>query len=435
MNQSKAIIVVENREALRVAASAARISTQQGTAMEMFEGSRGDERDLKLIGKVLSSGHKSVIEHQTFSVAFNDVSVLVEQFVIECRLASFTVKSRRYVDFAGAGFVVPDGLDEAQERLYRETMQARFADYERLMALGVPKEDARFLLPYCLRSNFYMTLNARELIGLICAMLYGRGKGSIEIEALGAQLKAQFDVLYPGVIDKEAARYPGFAPMALSEEIRRGTAREGDAELLNACDGAADFLKQICAFTGRLDGNAVALLTDARPRELEMVRYTFRVKRVSLACVTHFTRHRMVSLLVPPVVRGLAEGDYVLPETVKAIPEAEAVYRAAFEAQALAARQACEMGVSMQDLSYFALSGHEIDLVLAMNLRELTHFMRLRTCNRAQWEIRGVAWKMLKLLCDKEPEIFTHIGPSCAYGPCPEGKMSCGKPFRGMENG
>ena len=434
MNQSKAIIIVENREALRVAASAARISTQQGTAMEMFEGSRGDERDLKLIGKVLSSGHKSVIEHQTFSVAFNDVSVLVEQFVIECRLASFTVKSRRYVDFAGAGFVVPDGLDEAQGKLYRETMRARFTDYERLLALGVPKEDARFLLPYCLRSNFYMTLNARELIGLVCAMLYGRGKGMTEIEALGAQLKEQFDALYPGVIEREATRYPECAPMALPETIRQGTARKGDAELLNTFEDAAGFLKEMCAFTGRLDGDIIALLTDARPRELEMVRYTFRVKRVSLACVTHFTRHRMVSLLVPPVVRTMAEGDFVLPETVKAIPEAEAVYRAAFEAQARAARQARDMGISMQDLSYFALSGHEIDLVLAMNLRELAHFMRLRTCNRAQWEIRGVAWKMLKLLCGKEPELFTHIGPSCAYGPCPEGKMSCGKPYKRIRN-
>ena len=190
----------------------------------------------------------------------------------------------------------------------------------------------------------------------------------------------------------------------------------------------------MCAFTGRLDGDIIALLTDARPRELEMVRYTFRVKRVSLACVTHFTRHRMVSLLVPPVVRAMAEGDFVLPETVKAIPEAEAVYRSAFEAQARAARQARDMGISMQALSYFALSGHEIDLVLAMNLRELAHFMRLRTCNRAQWEIRGVAWKMLKLLCGKEPELFTHIGPSCAYGPCPEGKMSCGKPYKRMRN-
>lgn len=430
MNQSKAIIVVDNREALRVAASAARISTQQGTAMEMFEVSKGDERDLKLIGKVLSSGHKSVIEHQTFSIAFNDVSVLVEQFVIECRLASFTVKSRRYVDFAGAGFVVPDGLDEAQGKLYRETMRARFADYERLMALGVPKEDARFLLPYCLRSNFYMTLNARELIGLICAMLYGRGKGMIEIEALGAQLKEQFDAMYPGVIEREAARYPGCAPMALPKDIRQGTARGGDAELLNAFDGAKDFLKAMCAFTGRLEGDTVALLTDARPRELEMVRYTFRVKRVSLACVTHFTRHRMISLLVPPVVRALAEGDYVLPDSVKAIPEAEAVYRNAFEAHTRAAQKARDMGVSMQDLSYFALSGHEIDLVLAMNLRELVHFMRLRTCNRAQWEIRGVAWKMLELLCGREQEIFTHIGPSCAYGSCPEGKMSCGRPWK-----
>ena len=175
MNQSRAIIIVENREALRVAASAARISTQQGTAMEMFESSMGDERDLKLIGKVLSSGHKSVIEHQTFSIAFNDVSVFAEQFAIESRLASFTVKSRRYVDFVGAGFVMPEGLNEAQRALYVQTMNRRFADYERLMALGVPKEDARFLLPYCLRSNFYMTLNARELIVLVCAMLYGRG--------------------------------------------------------------------------------------------------------------------------------------------------------------------------------------------------------------------------------------------------------------------
>jgi len=440
VKQSKAIIIVENREALRVAASSARISTQQGTAMEIFEDSRGDDRDMRLIGKVLSSGHKSVIEHQTLSVAFENVSVLVEQFVIEARLASFTVKSRRYVDFAGAGFVVPDGLTEGQSALYRRTMAARFEDYQALLEMGVPKEDARFVLPYCLRSNFYMTLNARELIGLACAMLYGRGKGYPEIEALGAQLKAQFDALYPGVIDSEAARYPRYEPMALPNEICRGTDREGDAELI---DGPADAESLFCSmldFTGRYptrtydDANRFKwnLLTDARPRELEMVRYTFRVKRVSLACVTHFTRHRMVSLLVPPVVRGLADGDYVLPETVKANPEAMSLYRRAFGDQCAAAQEARSLGVAAESLSYFALSGHEIDLMLSMNLRELIHFMKLRTCRRAQWEIRGVAWKMLKLLCDREPELFRYIGPSCVYGKCPEGKMTCGKPYKSI---
>lgn len=435
MNQSMVRIVVENREALRAAAASARISTQQGTAMEIFEKSLGDERDLKLLNKVLSSGHKSVIEHQTFTLAFNDVSVLAEQFLIECRLASFTVKSRRYVDFGSAGWVCPEGLTDEQKALYDGAMKARFEDYGKLMELGVPKEDARFVLPYALRSNFFMTLDARELIALACAMLYGRGRGFDEIESLGRQLKDQFDVLYPGVIDEEARRYPHYEPMPLPEEICLGTDREGGAELIDAPRDTEGFLDAVYDFTGRFQaGDAAAhrraMFTDARPRELEMLRYSFRVKRVSLACVTHFTRHRMLSLLVPPVARALAEGDYVLPETVKAIPEAEAVYRHAFESQGRAAQRALAMGVPMEALSYFALSGHELDLMLSINLRELIHFMKLRTCRRAQWEIQDVAWKMLELLRQGEPEVFGCLGPSCVYGPCPEGKMSCGRPYR-----
>lgn len=437
MNKSRAIIVVQNREALRVAASAARISTQQGTAMGIFDNSRGDERDLKLIHKVLSSGHKSVIEHQTFSIAFNDVSVMVEQFVIEARLASYTVKSRRYVDFSGAGYVVPEGLTDVQRKLYDATMQSRFRDYQRLLDLGVAKEDARFVLPYCLRSNFYMTVNARELIALICAMLYGRGRSFAEIEDLGLQLKTQFDALYPGVIDRERLRYPSYEAMPMVAQICRGSAKSGDAELIHAPEDAIGLLEQMFAFTGRFaegdraDGSHdwQAILSDARPRELEMLLYTFRIRRVSLACVTHFTRHRVASILIPPIANALAVGDYVLPKTVQDIPEAEQVYRDAFQAQAAAAAQAQQLGLGPQALSWFALSGHEIDLMLSMDLRELIHFMKLRACNRAQWEIRGVAWKMLSLLRAQTPELFRFIGPSCVYGPCPEGRMSCGRPY------
>lgn len=441
MNRSRAIIVNKNPEALRVAAGSARISTQQGTAMEIYGRSLGDEKDLNLMNKVLSSGHKSVIEHQTVNIAFDNVSVLAEQFVIECRLASFTVKSRRYVDFGEAGWVCPEGLNDAQRAIFNETMAARFEDYRRLMALGVPKEDARFVLPYCLRSNFFMTVNARELIALTCAMLYGRGKGFAEIEALGRQLKAQFDGMYPGVIDAEAKRYPKYEPLPARADIARGADRAGDAELIDAPRDAEDLLGMALEFSGRFQPKAFpdarrenlrALLTDARPRELEALNYTFRVRNVSLACVTHFTRHRMVSLMVPPVVKALCDGDYVLPETVKALPEAEALYRRAFDAQYEAARRAAEAGVSVETLSYFALSGHELDLLLTLNAREIVHFMKLRTCRRAQWEIRGVAWRMLEALRESCPEIFGHIGPSCVYGKCPEGRMSCGQPYKSI---
>ena len=435
MKQSKAIIVVENPQALRVAASSARISTQQGTAMEIFENSRGDERDLKLIGKVLASGHKSVIEHQTFSIAFNDVSVLVEQFVIEARLASFTVKSRRYVDFAGAGYVVPEGMDDVQQALYDAAMTARFEDYQALMDLGVPKEDARFVLPYCLRSNFYMTVNARELIALVCAMLKGRGVGYREIESLGTQLKAQFDALYPGVIDAELKRMANCAPMPLPRGIEAPHEAAGDAELVGGPSNAEAMLKAALAFSGRFDAHdglnrdtMRALLTDARPRELELLNYVFKVKNISLACLTHFARHRIQSPVIPQVAAALAGGSYVIPDSVRAIPEAETRYRRAFEAQADAARRALALGVSPQDIGYFAMSGHQLDILLGMNARELMHFMKLRTCSRAQWEIRGVANRMLECLKGQLPELFGLYGPSCRFGPCPEGRMSCGKP-------
>ena len=437
MNNSQAVIIVKNREALRVAASSARISTQQGTALEIYDRSLGDEKDLRLIDKVLSSGHKSVIEHQTFSVAFNNVSVMVEQFVIEARLASYTVKSRRYVDFAEAGFVVPDGLTGARRDAYAATMAARFGDYEKLLALGVPKEDARFVLPYGLRSNVFMTLNARTLIALTCAMLAGRGKGFAEVESLGRQLKAQFDELYPGVIDGELKRYPGCAAAPLPTKIEPPHVGVGGADILSGTAGAPALLEAVMGFSGRFEpeagrymtrANLRSLLMDARPRELELLNYVFGVRRISLACLTHFVRHRVDSPIVPTVLAALSGGSFVLPETVKAIPEAEALYRAAFEDQARAAREALDASVCPQDLSYYALSGHQLDILLGMNAREILHFMRLRTCSRAQWEIRAVAGEMLRRLQAEFPALFEMYGPSCRFGPCPEGRMSCGKP-------
>ena len=66
-------------------------------------------------------------------------------------------------------------------------------------------------------------------------------------------------------------------------------------------------------------------------------------------------------------------------------------------------------------------------MVVTMNARELNHFFALRCCNRAQWEIRDVAWQMLKLAHEAAPALFDECGPECLRGCCPEGKMCCGR--------
>lgn len=444
MNQSIAKIINPNINGLAIVASAARMSTQQGTAMDVFARSGDHQKDMNLVGKVLASGHKSVIEHQTLSVAFNDVSVMVEQFVIEFRLASYTVKSRRYVDFSDAGYVMPAELTGELADFYARRMNALFSDYEKLLSTGVPKEDARFLFPYSLRSNFFMTINARELIHMICTMLRGRGARFEELHNLGQQLKAQFDELYPGVIDAEAARYNHFEEEVLPTAFHSGKIVSGHADLIGSPSNAEELLESAMEFSGRFtasDGrfftseNMRLLRNDLRPRELEMLNYTFRICDISLACLTHFTRHRMQSSLIPSVIRALSKGDYILPESIAAVPEAEAIYRKAFEDQAAFATEMLAGGASKELLAYCAMSGHVLDILMTINARELLHFSKLRTCTRAQWEIRAVAREMLLRLNEVSPDIFSGYGPSCAVtGRCPEGKMTCGQPVR-IENG
>lgn len=434
MKKATATILQKNQDALRIVASSARISTQQGTALEIYEKGTDAQKNLNLVGKVLSSGHKAVFEHQTLSIAFDNVSVLTEQFVIEFRLASFTVKSRRYVDFSNAGYVQIEGMNAAVQKIYAERTKALFASYERLLALDIPKEDARFVLPYGFRSNFYATMNARELVHMVVAMLKGRGSVYGELRMLGKQLKAQFDEMYPGVIDGEMAA----APLELNEgkagPMLAGDARDAEIRIVSEPQNPVALLDTAMRFSRRFNGfdaqSMKALLADARPRELELLNYSFRIDHVSLACVTHFTRHRMLSLMLRHELSALSDGNFVLPESVNANEEARRIYYEAFQSQTSAAIDAQEAGASDEQLAYFAMAGHTTSILISMNARELLHFTKLRSCNRAQWEIRSIARAMIELLNETDGRaIFCNYGPSCAVnGKCPEGKMCCGHP-------
>ena len=444
MNQSTVKILNTNPGASAIAASAARMSTQPGTALDVYKKSGDSEKDIQLIRKVLSSGHKSVIEHHTLSVAFNDVSVLVEQFVIEFRLASFTVKSRRYVDFSGAGYVVPDGLTESQRAAFCAQMERLFRTYSVLQERGIPKEDARFVLPYALRSNFFMTINARELILMIASMIAGRGARFGELRQIGEQLRAQFDALYPGVIEAELKQYRCPEQDLRTTEFLTGREMKGHAALIGCPEDPELLLETAMAFSGRFSSregrffcpeNMNLLLNDSRARELEMLNYTFRISNISLACLTHFTRHRIQSPLIPDVIRALCRGDFIVPESVRADAVSFELYCRAFADQAAAVRDAEQSDMAPDTLAYYAMSGHVTDILLTANARELLHFAKLRTCTRAQWEIRGVARQMLVCLNQTSPAIFQGYGPSCAVtGRCPEGRMSCGHPVH-IENG
>lgn len=60
--------------------------------------------------------------------------------------------------------------------------------------------------------------------------------------------------------------------------------------------------------------------------------------------------------------------------------------------------------------------------------RSFLNFFEHRTCQRAQWEIRSLAEKMLELVRVVAPNLFSESGPTClTQGVCRQGKYSCGR--------
>lgn len=85
--------------------------------------------------------------------------------------------------------------------------------------------------------------------------------------------------------------------------------------------------------------------------------------------------------------------------------------------------------IAQEDARFVLPNACTTKLIVTMNARSLLNFYRLRCCSRAQWEIRELACEMLKLTKEVSPLLFKYAGPSCVKGKCPEGSMSCGKPF------
>ena len=223
-----------------------RISTMEGTAGQIWQKSLelGEEKNERLIGKVVSSGHTSVLEHGYVNLSFENVSVFAEQFLIEFRLASFTVKSRRYVDFSNCGWVTPFA-DAARAEIYDAEVRRQFGVYDALCAAGVPKEDARFVLPYGFHSNFFCSMNARELVHVMNELTYGRGAKYAELRALGESLFAQCEAQAPYLALRKEREYAVQPPA-----VPAGEALRCDAAV-TLLDGTADRAGKDADGTGR----------------------------------------------------------------------------------------------------------------------------------------------------------------------------------------
>ena len=163
---------------------------------------------------------------------------------------------------------------------------------------------------------------------------------------------------------------------------------------------------------------------------IEHVTFTFAIEGVSRVLTHQLVRHRIASYSQQSQ-RYVKEHNFesIMPPAIAAIPEAKGKFETCMQnLQDLYNDLTDNYGIANEDARYVLPNAAETKIVCTFNARSLYNFFNLRCCNRAQWEIREMAYQMLAEVKKAAPRLFRNAGASCVQtGRCPEGRMTCGR--------
>lgn len=241
------------------------------------------------IRKIIGMGHESVIEHISITAQIVCSRTCSHQLVRH-RIASYSQQSQRYCGYSGEplNVICPPSIGDLPAGEYRKHRDVwsrngtvivnlrrelvtflnrcgnAFAGYEELVKDGIPKEDARFLLPNATATIVVTTFNVRQWRHVFRDRALNP-KAQWEIKGIMRQLLTRFINIAPCLFDdlllrktndtvpgrSEAADYAGDRSKhgeetgsrvgdCLSAGRRAVAASLGNATSEPACDGVGD---------------------------------------------------------------------------------------------------------------------------------------------------------------------------------------------------
>lgn len=185
---AKVILLAHTPKPEHTVASAAKLCYSSSDITGLTE-SLTDEKAASFVEMLSEIGHESPIEHASFTFGIEGVSRSLLAQITRHRMASFSVKSQRYVREGSFEYVTPPEIaaDPEALALYEELMAEDQKKYDLIAEILKKKhikaflsegkdektaerlaekkaiEDARFVLPNACETQMVMTMNARSL--------------------------------------------------------------------------------------------------------------------------------------------------------------------------------------------------------------------------------------------------------------------------------
>ncbi|MFH1521379.1 MAG: FAD-dependent thymidylate synthase [archaeon] len=399
---------------------------------------------------VLGFGHSSVAEGAVVGFGLEGVSILATKVIEDNRLCSFCEKSTRYVSFNRSSFYLDDVLKNSEySEEINEMLDFLFEIYTKLhepvleyvegvvplkkgssevawkKACASRRFDAiRYLLPACTKTSLGWTVNARQLSYAISKLLSHPLK---EMNDIGEKLKAEGGKVLPSLLrhsDKkdyfcqtqenlqtfnfEDNSFDGEKVKLVSspenpEDViipsilyRYGNCSFAEAERRVALMSSLDKEGIIDGYLGKMGD------FDYPMRELEHQYFTFDVV-MDYGAFRDLQRHRICTQTNPIFTSDLG---YDVPNDI-VVAGVEAEYRLAME-KAKDVYEKVRKKYPLQ-AQYLLPLGFRKRFLITMNLRELHHFIKLRTTPMAHDSYRRIARRIYEIINEKYPLMSKYI--------------------------
>jgi thymidylate synthase ThyX len=385
---------------------------------------------------VVGYGHASVAEHAAVHLAIEDVSIIATKIVEDMRLASYTEKSTRYVLFDGGQFFrVPRLMQSPYAVLYEDTVRFLLNTYVALVPKVVEHVKARvprrttqgertyetacrakaydllrYLLPTSTLTNLGLTINARALEHLLTKLL---SHPLEEVRQIAAAIKHEAEKVVPTLL--KYARYNPYlaetdqAMRQLGEELfAAGDPLETPAVTLvrfpvDAEEQLAAAILygytaiswlQVVERVGKLGAEARRRIIDEylqrqgahdQPlRALEHLYYTFDIV-LDYGAYRDIQRHRMATQTRQDL--STCHG-YSMPDDLVAYGLGDIFHQCMARAADAYNRISEEFPLEAQ---YVLPLAYRIRVLFTWNLRELSHFIQLRSAKQGHPSYRRIA--------------------------------------------
>ena len=404
---------------------------------------------------VLGYGHSSVAEGAVIGIGLEGVSILATKVIEDNRISSFTEKSTRYVSFSKSSFYMDSDLAGSEHAIeIRALFDNLFDTYEELRepVLAYVKKVAplsegttpaaweracaartfdaiRYLLPTATKTSLGWTVNARQLAHAISKLLSHPLK---EINEIGEQVKKEASKVLPSLLrfadknnymvktQQEMTRFASQIKLSKSPEITKPevTLAYSPPDIEEHILAAMLFRFKNSCFTNVLD--AVKPMSkkereslfdtylknmsdfDHPLRELEHSQFTFEIV-MDYGAFRDLQRHRICTQTSQLLTADLGydiSADVVKAgvkdKYVKAMEKAKKVYKKLSDKFPLQAQYVLPLGFRKR-------------YIVTMNLREIYHFVKLRTIPLAHESYRKIAYKIYEIMKDKYPLLSKYM--------------------------